>query len=55
MGEMRSAYTFLGGKPEGTRPLGRPMRRMEDNIKIYIRYVGFGGVDRIYLDNDRNQ
>jgi hypothetical protein len=34
MGEVRGAYNILGGRPEGRRPLGRPRRRWEDNIKI---------------------
>jgi len=33
----------FGGKPEGKRPLGRPMRRWEDNIKMDIQEVGCGG------------
>jgi hypothetical protein len=39
MGERRGAYSVLVGKPEGRRPLGRPRRRWEDNIKIYLREV----------------
>jgi hypothetical protein len=34
MGERRGAYRDLVGKPEGRRPLGRPRRRWEDNIKM---------------------
>jgi hypothetical protein len=34
MGERRGAYRTLVAKPEGRRPLGRPRRRWEDNIKI---------------------
>jgi hypothetical protein len=34
MGESRGAYRALVGKPEGMRPLGRPRRRWEDNIKM---------------------
>ena len=33
MGERSSAYRVLAGKPEGNTPLGRPMRKWEDNIK----------------------
>jgi len=36
MGERRGLYTVLSGKLEGKRPLGRPRRRLEDNIKISI-------------------
>jgi hypothetical protein len=46
--------SFLG-RPEGRRPLGRPRRRWEDNIKIYLREIGFGGVDWIHLAQDRDR
>jgi hypothetical protein len=42
MGEVRGAYNILVGKPEGRRPLGRPRRRWEDNIKMDLREMGFG-------------
>jgi hypothetical protein len=42
MGEERGAYGILVGRPEGRRPLGRPRRRWEDNIKMDIREVGWG-------------
>jgi hypothetical protein len=42
MGERRGAYRALVGKPEGRRPLGRPRRRWEDNIKIGLREVEWG-------------
>jgi hypothetical protein len=45
MGEVRGAYNILVGRPEGRRPLGRPRRRWEDNIKIDLREIGFGDVD----------
>jgi hypothetical protein len=48
-GEMRNVYRILVGKPKGKRPLGRPRRRWEDNIKIYIWKIGFGGVELINL------
>ena len=35
-----NAYRVLVGKPEGKRPLGRPRRRWEDNIKMDLREVG---------------
>jgi hypothetical protein len=38
-------YKMLLGKPEGKRPLGRPRRRWEDNIKICLGEIGLGGVD----------
>jgi hypothetical protein len=43
MGERRGAYRALVGKPEERRPLGRPRRRWEDNIKMDLREVGWGG------------
>jgi hypothetical protein len=49
--EKRNAYRILVGKPKGTRPLGRPRRRWEDDIKIYLR----DGVDWIVLAQDRDQ
>jgi len=49
MGKRRGVHGVLVGKPEGKRPLGRPRRRWEDNIKINLREVGGGwrldGVD----------
>jgi len=42
MGDRRSVFRVLVGKPEGTRPLGRPRRRWEDNIKMDIQEVGCG-------------
>jgi hypothetical protein len=43
MGEGRGAYRILVGRPEGRRPLGRPSRRQEDNIKTYLQEVDWGG------------
>jgi hypothetical protein len=43
MGERRGSYKVLVRKPEGKRPLGRPRRRREDNIKMDIQEVGLGG------------
>jgi hypothetical protein len=45
MGERFGVYRVLGGKPEGNRPLGRPRRRWEDNIKMDLQEVGRGGMD----------
>jgi hypothetical protein len=44
MGE-KNAYRDLVGNPEEKRPLGRPRRRREDNIKMDIREIGWGGMD----------
>jgi hypothetical protein len=43
MGERRGAYRALVGKPKGRRPLGKPRRRWEDNIKMNLREVGWEG------------
>jgi len=40
---------WIEGKPEGKRPLGRPMRRWGDNIKMELQEVGCGGMDWIEL------
>jgi len=45
MGERRGVYRVLVGKPEGKKPLGRPRRRREDNIKTDLQEVGCGGMD----------
>jgi hypothetical protein len=55
MGEVRGAYNILVGKPEGRRPLGRPRRRWEDNIKIELREIEFGYVDWIHWAQDRDR
>jgi hypothetical protein len=43
------------GKPEGKRPLGRPRRRLVDNIKMDLREIGFDGMDWIHQSQDRDQ
>ena len=43
--ERRGAYKVLVGKPEGKRPLGRPRRRWEDNIKMAVQEVRCGGME----------
>jgi hypothetical protein len=43
------------GKLEGKRPLGRPRRRWEDNIKMDLRETGWRGMDWIDLAQDRDQ
>jgi hypothetical protein len=55
MGEARDTYNILVGRPEGRRPLGRPRRRWDDNIKMDLKEIGFGDVDWIHWaqDNDR--
>jgi len=55
MGEMKSLYRVLVGKPEGKRPRGRPRRRWEDNIKMDPQEVGCGGMDWNELAQDRDR
>ena len=52
MGEWRGVYGVLVGKPEGKRPVGRPKRRWEDNIKMDLQEVGCGRMDWIELAQD---
>jgi hypothetical protein len=54
MGEGRGVYRYLVGKPEGKRPLGRPRRRWEDNIKMDLQEVGCGRMDWIETAQDRD-
>jgi hypothetical protein len=55
MGEGRGVYRILVGRPEGKRPLGRPRRRWEDNIKLDLREIGIDGTNWIRLAQDRVQ
>ena len=52
--EGRGVYRVLVGKPEGKRPLGRPRRRWEDNIKMDLQEVGCVCMDWIELAQDRD-
>ena len=54
MGEGRGVHRVLVGKPEGKRPLGRPRRRWEDNIKMDLQNVGGGG-DWMELARNRDR
>jgi hypothetical protein len=55
MEEVRGAYNILVGRPERRRPLGRPRRRWEDNIKMGLGEIRFGDVDWIRLAQDRDR
>ena len=55
MEERRGIYRVLLGKPGGNRPLGRPRRRWDDNIKMDLQGVGCGGMDWIDLAQDRDR
>jgi hypothetical protein len=55
MGERRSVQRILVGKPEIKRPLGRPRRRWNDNIKVDLQEVGRGVMDWIDLAQDRDR
>ena len=52
MEEGRGVHKVLVGKPEGKRPLGRPTRRWEDNIKMDLQEVGRGCWDWMELAQD---
>jgi hypothetical protein len=51
----RGAYRVLVGRPEGKRPLGRPRRRWEDNIKTDLKEIGIDEANWIRLAQDRVQ
>jgi hypothetical protein len=55
MRERRGVHSVLVGNPEGKRPLVRPRRRWEDNIKIDFQEVGCRGMDWIDLSQDRDR
>jgi hypothetical protein len=54
-GEQRGVYRVLVGKPEGKRLMGRPRHRWENNIKMDLQEVGYGGMDWIGLAQDRDR
>jgi hypothetical protein len=55
VGADRGVHRVLVGKPEGKRPLGRPRRRWEDNIKMDLQEVGQGRGDWMELAQDRDR
>jgi hypothetical protein len=52
MGKIENVYRILVEKPEEKRPLGRPIRRVEDNIKIDLKERKLEGMHWIHLDQD---
>jgi hypothetical protein len=54
MGEKKNAYRVFVGMPNGERPLVRSRRRWEDNIRMDIREIGWGGMDWIDLAQGRH-
>ena len=55
MGDGRGVHRFLVGKPEGKRPLGRPRRRWEYNIKMALQKVGGSCGYKMELAQDRER
>ena len=53
--ERRSVYRVLLGKPEGKGPLGKPRHRWEDNIKMDLQEVVYGGMDWNELAQERDR
>jgi hypothetical protein len=51
----RGVYRIFVWKPEGKRPLGRPRRRGEDNIRMDLQKVGCRGMDWIGMAQDRDR
>jgi hypothetical protein len=54
-GENKNVYRILVGKQEGKKPLERPRHMGEDNIKMDLREIGWGGMDWSDLAQDRGQ
>jgi hypothetical protein len=55
MGDRKGAYRILVRRPDGKRPLGRSRCRWEDNIKIDLQEVGWGGKDWIALAHNKGR
>jgi hypothetical protein len=55
MGGLRNSYNILTGKPKGKRPLGRPRRRWEDNMRMNLRRREWECVDWIHLSLEGDQ
>jgi hypothetical protein len=48
-------YKVSARKPEGKRPLGRPRRRWDHGIRMGLREIGWGGMEWIQLNQDRDR
>jgi hypothetical protein len=55
MGMRRGVFRVLVGKLKEKRPLGRPKRRWEDNIKMDLQEMGCGGIDWLEMAQDRDR
>jgi hypothetical protein len=55
MKKMRNTYKIKDGKTDGKRPLGKPRRRQEYNIKMGLKEIGYEDADWIHLAQDRDQ
>jgi hypothetical protein len=55
MGRMGMHVGFWWGKPDGKGPLGIPRDMWEDNIRMDLRDIGWGGMDWVNLPQDRDQ
>jgi len=55
VGESRTLYRVMLGKPDGKRPLGRPRHRWEGNIKMGIQEVRCEGMDWIDVAQERKR
>jgi len=55
MVERRGVYRVLLGKPEPKKPLGKPRRRREDNIKLYRQELGCGDINWTELAQEKDR
>jgi hypothetical protein len=55
MVDRTGAYRNMVGRPEGRRPLGRPRHRWDNNIKVDVEEVGWGGMDWIAVAQERDR
>jgi hypothetical protein len=53
--EMRNEYRLLVQKPDGKRGIGRPRHKWEDNIKMHLGEIGWGGMGWPSLVQDRDR